>query len=379
MKNDIIISIKKVHKISIIKKLIKYKMEYNFIREDNNSVYIRISKENYLKLKKLFFKKDLNVIKEYGIKGLTNYLKKNMIIICSIIISLLLLYYLTNLTFSIEVISKNEELVNSLIEELETYGIKKYSFKKSYKELSKIKKSILNNNEKKLEWIELKYDGTKLIIEFTERVINEKEKDSKIYNIIAKKDALITKIVVKNGVLKKEINDYVKKGEIIISSDVINNSEEIVKRISADGSIYGEVWYTVSTTVPYEYVEYFNTGKSFDNIYLIFLGHKLVLTGAYNIKNVLVSKKVLIDKPYLSFKLINEKKEIYNYKTVRITPSQVQEEAIKRSTKAIENKLNIDEYIIDKKVLKINNFSSKINIEMFFRVYENIKDMMLVE
>lgn len=379
MKNNIIVSIKKDNNIAIIKKLIKYKVEYNYIKEDNNVIYIKVDRDNYSKLERIFIKKDLKIVKEYGFIGVVNFVKKNIVFILSIVLSLLLINYLTNLTFSIEIISKNEELVNSLTKELEGYGIKKYSIKKDYDKLNDIKKEILRNNEKKLEWIELKYKGTKLIIDLTERVINEKEINDKIYNVVAKKDALITKVVVKNGVLMKEVNDYVKKGDVIISSDIIDNSNEIKSRVSADGSVYGEVWYNVSTTVPYEYVEYFNTGDSFDNIYIMFFNHKFVLTGAYNIKNVLISKKVLIDKPYLSFQLINERKEIYDYNSVKITPEEAKEEAIKRSVKAIENKLNSDEYIIDKKVLKINNFSSKINVEVFFRVYENIKDMMLVE
>ena len=379
MKNNILIKIKNDNKILVIKKLIKYKVEYNYIKNEGDYVYVKLDKRNYAKVKNIFLKNDLIFIKEYGKKGLINYIKNNIAIIICIIISIILLYYLTNLTFEIEIISDNNELVNDLTKELYNNGIKKYAIKKNYNELLKIKKQILKNNDKRLQWLEIKYEGTKLILELTQRNVNEDKDNTNIYNIVAKKDALITKIIVKNGVLLKEINDYVKKGDIIISSSVVNNSNEIVNKVSAEGSVYGEVWYNVTTTVPYEYVEYFTTNNSFNNVYILLNGNKFNLIGVYNIKNVLIEKKILIDKPYLNFKLINEKKEIFDYKVVKVTANEAKNEAIKRSIKAIENKLSNDEYIIDKKVLKINNFSSKVSVEVFFRVYENIREKVYAE
>ena len=46
--------------------------------------------------------------------------------------------------------------------------------------------------------------------------------------------------------------------------------------------------------------------------------------------------------------------------------------AIDESVKNIESKLSSEEYIISKKVLKKEVNSSKMYVEVFFKVYENI-------
>ena len=81
---------------------------------------------------------------------------------------------------------------------------------------------------------------------------------------------------------------------------------------------------------------------------------------------------ILVDKPYLFFKLMKESKELYNYKEVNLNSESAFKEALERADKSISNKLDTNEYIIERKVLKKDVFSSKIDIELFYRVYENI-------
>jgi len=83
-------------------------------------------------------------------------------------------------------------------------------------------------------------------------------------------------------------------------------------------------------------------------------------------------KKAIIDKPYLFFKLYKEEKKVYEYKKFLLNPQEAYDEAIKRAQAKIENQLDDKEYIIAKKVLKKEEFSSKIVLEVFFKVYENI-------
>ena len=136
--------------------------------------------------------------------------------------------------------------------------------------------------------------------------------------------------------------------------------------------MYGEVWYTVNTTVPYKHIDYVNTGEIVNHIYLDIFGKKFTLMGKYDTKNEIVRTKVLLDKPYLFFKVVKEEKELYEYVTHTVTYEEAYEEALKRSERVINEKLSSDEYIIDKKVLKINKYSSKIELEIFYKVYENI-------
>ena len=72
------------------------------------------------------------------------------------------------------------------------------------------------------------------------------------------------------------------------------------------------------------------------------------------------------------FKVIQEIKTEYEYKEYNIDENEAYIEALRRSEKHIRNRLGDDEYIISKKVLKKVSNSSKMYVEVFFKVYENI-------
>ena len=59
---------------------------------------------------------------------------------------------------------------------------------------------------------------------------------------------------------------------------------------------------------------------------------------------------------------------------VSLSEKETYNEAIKRADKIINDKLDTDEHIIERKVLKNNSYSSKIVLELFYRVYEDITE-----
>lgn len=379
-KSLILIRIKRTDKYKIIKKLTNNEMFYYDLIDEKKSILIKINHKDLKQIKYFFGKKNVKIIKFFGFEGIINFFKRHYIFLLCVLWGYILLIILSNTIFEIEIISNDNNMIKIIMNELECNGIKKYKFKKSYKELNKIKNNILNENKDILEWIEIESFGTKYIVNFTPRIIpEEKNPDFKLQNITAKKDAIIMHIEADCGEIIKEVNDFVKKGDIIISGNIMRNEETLVSQVKASGKVYGEVWYTVNTTVPYKFIEYSPTGEIVNHIYINILGKKMTLTGRYETKYALIEKKVLVDKPYLFFKIINEKKEIYEYKEYILSNDEALKEAINRSIKSIEVKLNSEEYIIDKKVLKIDEYSSKINIEVFFKVYENITDTSVLE
>ncbi|MEG2618661.1 MAG: sporulation protein YqfD, partial [Bacilli bacterium] len=313
----------------------------------------------------------LKIVHYYGKMKLYLFLKNNYIIISSIIVALLLLILLSRTCFYINIHTNNKEIIKSINNELINNKIGVFKLKKSYKVLQKAKKNILLNNKETLEWIEIKERGVFYDIYLTKRIKPIKKEESIPQDIVASKDALILKIIKKDGVVLKYNNDYVKKGETLISGSIYNK-DTLISKVRADGSVYGEVWYTVNTTLPYTYKEYKPTGKVINHYYLEFNKFNFTLLGYSKETNAFSTKKVLLDKFFLPFKLIKEKKNLYSYKTIKLSNKEALKEALHRSDMSIKNKLNKDEYIISKKVLNNNDFYSKINIEVFYKVYENI-------
>ena len=339
----------------------------NLILKDNYILTVDIT--DYKKIKRRYKTK---VVSYYGKIFITNYIRTNKYMLISLFISFLVLYSFTNTIFKVNINTNDKELYNTIYNSLKENNISTYKRKKSFKELSLIKEKILKDNEDVLEWLEIQEKGCTYNIELTKRVKNKtNNSDGTPKDIIASKDGLIKYIKSTKGTKLKDINDYVKKGEVLITGNILKN-DEIVSQVEASGEVYAETWYKVNTTIPFNYTEYTETGKTVNHYYLDILGRKFTLIGKYDSNNTISTKTLILDKPYLFFKLYKETKKEYKYIDYNIDSNKAYEEALKRSESKIKNKLNKNEYIISKKVLKKEVFRSKMNIEVFFKVYENI-------
>ena len=365
MKNKVLVSAKEE---GILKTLISNNIYFsNYTIKDNKVIFII----NYEDLELLSKLANIKVIKYYGLVGIKIFLKKHYILLTSFILSYLIIIILSNVIFKVEIVTNNQVLKDNITYYLNYYGIVKYKFVKSNKYIENVKEKILLENKDTIEWISINREGVKYVVNVTPRVISNRVSIDKPSNIVSKKDALIKYLVVTGGSSVKEVNDVVKKGEVIISGNVVK-FDKVVGTTRSKGEVFGEVWYTVNISIPFKHVIYEKTGETINHIYLDIFGHKFTLVGHYITNNSINEVSVLVDKPYLFFKLMKESKELYNYKEVNLNNESAFKEALKRADKSISNKLDTNEYIIERKVLKKDVFSSKIDIELFYRVYENI-------
>ena len=354
-------------------KFLNYLVYHSIYYEDltlNDNYILTIDYEDYKKISRRYKTK---IIKYYGKRFIINYINTNKYMLASLFISFLVLYLLTNTIFKININTNDEKLYNLINNSLKENNISIYKRKKSFKELKKIKDKILKNNEDSLEWIEIKEKGCIYNVELTARVKNkENNSDNNPKDIVASKDGLIKYITSSSGVKLKDVNDYVKKGEVLISGNIIKGEDTLITQVRAKGKVYAEVWYTVNITIPFNYVEYVETGKVINHYYLDIAGKKFTLIRQYDSNFTMNTKDLVLEKPYLFFKLYKETKREYKYKEFNINENEAYKEALKRSENKIKSKLNDNEYIISKKVLKKEVFRSKMNMEVFFKVYENI-------
>ena len=67
--------------------------------------------------------------------------------------------------------------------------------------------------------------STKYIIKYVERKKDYKINDKEIYSIISKKSGIVKDIYTYSGISQVDIDNYVSKGDVLISSDIILNEE----------------------------------------------------------------------------------------------------------------------------------------------------------
>lgn len=326
--------------------------------------------DKVLKLKTIY---NIKIVRYYGKLRIIKRIKKDIFILSSLLISLLLIYTLSNVIFKVEVIHSNKNIIKLVTKELEDNGIKKYKFVKNYQEIEKIKNKILEENKDTLEWLEIIREGTKYTIRVEERIINNKPKDNKIYNIVASKNAVIKNIYAESGEKIRSINTYVKKGDIIISSDItLPNNEKISK--TASGKVQGEVWYNINIEYPYQYHEIKYTGNKKKVLVLNLLNKRISFFDFHKYKTFNRNIKYIFNNNITPISLIYEDEyetniinEVYDYNTAR-------EKAItKAKEKILEKYPNIKD-ITDIKIIKEEDKKNKISLNLFVTCLEDITE-----
>ena len=349
--------------------LIYNRIYYDSLDKYNDYYVVIVSYDDYLYIRRRY---KCNIVKYYGKENVIDIFNRNKYVFLSLIISFMLLFLLCNTIFDIKINSDNEDIIKIINDSLNDNDVSLYKRKVSFYKLNSIKNKILVDNKDTLEWIEIREKGCKYYIEVTPRVkSNNNVNRNEPSDIVADKDGVIKHIVVHSGSKAIDIGDYVKKGDTLITGNVIKN-ETVVDKIHSDGVIYAETWKTVNISIPFKRVDYVYTGKTINHYYLDIFGHEFTLTGKYDSNDTINKKSIVIDKPYLFFKLYKEEKKKYSYNEIILSEEEAYNEAINRSVSEIEKKLSSDEYIISKKVLKKEVNSSKINLEVFFKVYEKI-------
>ena len=379
IKSSITLNIKGKNINRFLNKLIKNNIE---ILEVNNISYkevnIRVYKSDIETIYKLKTVYDLNEINQSGLIKIKKIINVNKILLFFLFLGIIGLVILTNIIFDVEVVHNKKEIQELLISELKKYNISKYNFVKSFNDVENIKKEILNKYKDKLEWIEIERVGTKYIIRVEERKIPLNIEDGQNRDVVAKKSAIIKTIIADNGVVVKNINDYVKKGDVIVSGSIYLN-ESLKSVISANAKVYGEVWYKTNVEIPFIYYEENYTSNINKVLTLKFLNKRFELFNFHKYENKKIEEMNIVKHLFLPISFVLEtQREIK--KTDKIyTIDEAIDIAKQKSIDAINSKLNDKEYIISSKNLKVEIKESKIVLEMFFSVYEDITDYRVIE
>ena len=368
MNNYVIVRFNSISANRLINKLYKLNISiYNISCSDNN-VFVKISYNDYLKMQKYLKTLDYKVEKYYGKIAIKLFLKKYNLLILAFFISLIIIIFNSFLIVDINIIHEDSSLVSLIENDLEKYGIKKFMFKKSYKQLQEIKNNIKNNHLDKIEWLEINKVGMKYIIRVEERIINENEHIASFCNVYATKDGIIKSIKTYDGVATVEINDYVKKDDLLIGGDVYLN-ENIVNKVCATGDIYAEIWYTVHISMPLKYAEKEKTDKKRNNYIINFNGIDSKIFKD-RLKQYSSDKQKIFD--LLGIKIYKEKQTEVTEKIKNYTEKEAIDKALELANEKVKLKIGKSDTIISQKVLQNKTIDSTMELDIFIITEENI-------
>lgn len=351
-----------------INKLISKNILYSNLCIFSKYIEFDLDRENYYKLIDIKTSYDISIVSYLGIYKYLFFFIRYVYIFLFIILGICINIFLSRMIFSVEVVHSNSKIRELIYNDLEKFGIKKYSFKVSYSDKEKIVDKILSLEKNDIEWIEIEEVGCKYIVKVEQRKINSLDDECNYRHIISKKDAMITSISSSSGEVVKKKYDYVKKGDILISGFIYNKDKIMAKRCSV-GKVLGEVWYKVNLEVPKEYIEEKFTGNKSSRLEFIFLNSKFNKYNNYKVKRIGLFNSKLFDigvffSTYLETSIIHK-----NYSVL-----SSDDEYFSIAVSRLKNRLGDDIRVISKNVLKKEEKKGKIIVEVFIKVEEDITD-----
>ena len=369
MKRYLLVRVKTPKKTSLILKLNRLNVDIQEIKYLKEEIQFKILEKDLKRAKKYLISYNIEIIDETGIYKLKKELKKNNLINTGIIFAVVIFLVLSNIIVKVNIIHEDSELRAIISDSLKEQGVTPLSFKKSYEEYEAIIENIKEEYPDRIEWIEIDVEGMIINVRVEERILNDYEKDYSTCHVVASKSGIIKSITTEKGVTEVSINDYVKKGDILINGSIKLN-EEIKANVCASGSVYAEVWYNVNAKIPLTEEQTKDTGKMRYNIMIKKGNDETVL-----LKSRVGEKKRV--ENILLFQLFGS--EIYlqkEYEVEIIKKELSEEEALEKGKTLINEKLELKldnfESIIEEKVLQKTVKNNNIYIDMFVAVKEQI-------
>lgn len=356
------IIIKVTHDIKrFINKCNNYNIElYNIKYIDKDNIIVKIKKDDFDNIKIYNYYSNIEIYNKVGIDYYIHKINELKYFILCFVVMIICMFLVSNIILKINVIHSNKKVRELVYSELYDNDIKIFSIKKDFNKLENIKNKILENNRDKLEWISITNIGMTYVVRVEERIIDNIKNEYDYCNVVATKEGIVTNIFSDKGDILVNVNDIVRKDDILITGNLIVN-EETKNYTCASGRVMAKVWYTTNISLKRDYLKKEYTGKKRINFYI---NHKVLRNNKYS----KFDKKYIINNKYIKvYKEIEYKEKKYKYNELDSV-----NKALLEIDNKFKNKLGDKGQIIDKKILNKTINNKEINIDVFVITLEDI-------
>ncbi len=349
---------------------------WNIKYENNVLVKLKISVADFKKIKKIAkkTKSKVKIETKVGLPFFLYHYRKRKIFLILACIVFLLIFILTRFVWNIEITGTKNISVEELRAVLKEEGIKEGILKNSIETEEVINTIRLKRED--IAWIGIKIKGTNVIVE----VVEAKEKpkvidETKICNIVAKKSATISKIIVQNGTARVSVGDAVNAGDLLVEG-VMEGQYTGSRQVNAEATIYGEISYEKSKKESLIQEIEKSTGKEEKKIEINLNNFKIILPKGVskfeNYDTIKTNKKLkLFSNFYLpisftEIKFVEKQKE---YKTY------TEEELILKLKKELEDELKKEYSLSEENIeelLETEVQNGSVEVKVTYIVQEEI-------
>lgn len=187
-------------------------------------------------------KYNMQIIKSIGILYYLVVLFCKKINIIGVISFVLTLLICSRFIFKVEITGNSPSNTKLVEEVLKENNINAGDLKKSYQELNEIYDDLKASFKGKIDYLNIYQEGGVLFVKYTNSV-GAKEVENNFQNIYASKDGVIQSIDVSSGNIVVQVNQFVKKGDLLVSNTITSTDGEN-KIIATKGKVMAYTYVT---------------------------------------------------------------------------------------------------------------------------------------
>lgn len=255
------------------------------VMDSGRSYHFFTTVEGFRKMKPLVRKSKvrLRILKKFGLPFFLYRNRKRKLYGVGFFSFFLLLYVFSLFVWDIEFEGNRMYTYDTLLCFCESQNIC-YGMRKSKIDCDVLEEA-LRTEFPEITWVSARVSGTRLLVKIKENeVLSEIPlKDESPCDIVAKKDGVITSMIVRRGVPKVSIGDEVKKGQVLVSGtlEIIGDGEEVMNThyVHSDADIVARTEYHITRRLPPFRRMEVETGRVRKGIFLKAHRYSLLLMG----------------------------------------------------------------------------------------------------
>ena len=351
-------------------------MVWNVKRHGTETITFTMRLKDALKIRHYARERECSIsfLKRAGMPFLFKRLLKNSGFAAGALLFFLLIMFLSNVIWGIEIKGAKPATEYQIRKELDKMGVKIGKVQLFVDNVEGIQRK-LTNNVGNLTWVGVELKGTTYHLQVVEKKEPEKPEQLAPRNLVAKKKAIIASMYVETGQKMVDIHDHVEAGELLVSGVI--GREGQTQQVAAVGEVWGETWYRSHVELPLETNFFVFNGQEKQKHSLILGNIEIPIWGFgepefkdYEAeKNV---KKINFLKWELPISIGNETLRGREEFTRTYTEVEAEKNALDLAKNKIKSDLDEEAIIKDEKILHKELKDGKVILDIHFKVIENI-------
>ncbi len=307
-------------------------------------------------------------------------LRRRQFFLWGFLLFILLIFSLTSIIWSVEVEGNETVPSKEIIAILQEEGVFIGQLKSrvpSHEEMQ----YRLQSRLPQVSWVGFRMEGTRVVVTVVEkkRVDEEEGKGERgPIQLVARRNAMIYDMNVERGRPVVEVNESVKKGQLLVSGWYGNPEEpDSGKLVGAKGKVMGEVWYDSTVTVPLQQKRKVYTGNR-EKAWYPYVGSRMIRIpflfpeSFQSYETIQTTHALQIRNWRLPFGWVEEERLEMKWVRKKLGVKQAVALGKERAREDLITKMGEDGRILGEKILHPRVVDGKVIITIHYDVVENI-------